>query len=258
MQPVDTLGWIGFAVILLLSLSVHEAAHAFVADRLGDPTARQLGRVTLNPLKHLHPVLSFLLPLALYVAGTLTSQPVPIFGGGRPVPINVLNFRHKARDFMLVALAGPFSNLALVVVFGLLFVLASWTGMIEPLVIRNPYGPDNVTYASFLGDSVNHVEMWLKLGALLNLGLALFNLVPLPPLDGSRVIGWLLPRSVQFRWYALDRLGIFLILGLVYLGQVGADGRGGGLMTYFLRALEWGYFNLGLAVDAIVGVVAPT
>ncbi|HVQ26935.1 MAG TPA: site-2 protease family protein, partial [Planctomycetota bacterium] len=103
-----------------------------------------------------------------------------------------------------------------------------------------------------------HIEMWLKLGALLNLGLAVFNLLPLPPLDGSRVIGWLLPRSVQFRWYALDRLGIFLILGLVYLGQVGADGRGGGLMTYFLRALEWGYFNLGLAVDAIVGVVAPT
>jgi len=249
MQPVDTLGWIGFAVILLLSLSVHEAAHAFVADRLGDPTARQLGRVTLNPLKHLHPVLSFLLPLGLYFAG------LPIVGGGRPVPINVLNFRHKARDFMLVALAGPFSNLALVVVFGLLFVVASWTGMIEPLVIRNPYGPDNVTYASFLGDSVNHVEMWLKLGALLNLGLALFNLVPLPPLDGSRVIGWLLPRSIQFRWYALDRLGIFLILGLMYLGQ---EGRGGGLMTYFLRALEWGYFNLGLAVDAIVGVVAPT
>ena len=249
MQPVDTLGWIGFAVILLLSLSVHEAAHAFVADRLGDPTARQLGRVTLNPLKHLHPVLSFLLPLGLYFAG------LPIVGGGRPVPINVLNFRHKARDFMLVALAGPFSNLALVVVFGLLFVVASWTGMIEPLVIRNPYGPDNVTYASFLGDSVSHVEMWLKLGALLNLGLALFNLVPLPPLDGSRVIGWLLPRSIQFRWYALDRLGIFLILGLMYLGQ---EGRGGGLMTYFLRALEWGYFNLGLAVDAIVGVVAPT
>lgn len=252
MQPDDTLGWIGFAVIMLLSLSVHEAAHAFVADRLGDPTARQLGRVTLNPLKHLHPVFSFLLPLVLWWVGG------PIVGGGRPVPINVLNFRHKARDFMLVALAGPFSNLALVVAFGGLFVVASWTGVIEPTVIRNPYGPDNVVSASFLyGDSANHVEMWLKLGALLNLGLALFNLVPLPPLDGSRVIGWLLPRSVQFRWYALDRLGIFLILGLMYLGQAGPDGQGGGLMNYFLRALEWGYFNIGLVVDKLVGVVAP-
>jgi len=254
MQPDDTLGWIGFAVIMLLSLSVHEAAHALVADRLGDPTARQLGRVTLNPLKHLHPVLSFLLPLGLYLA----HSPF-VVGGGRPVPINVLNFRHKARDFMLVALAGPFSNLALVVVFGALFVLASWTGVIEPTVIRNPFGPDNVVAASFLyDDSANHVEMWLKLGALLNLALALFNLVPLPPLDGSRVIGWLLPRSVQFRWYALDRLGIFLILGLMYLGQAGQGGHSGGLMIYFLRVLEWGYTNIGLVVDKLVGVVAPS
>lgn len=251
MRPDDTLGWIGFAVIMLLSLSVHEAAHAFVADRLGDPTARQLGRVTLNPLKHLHPVLSFLLPLALYFAG------LPIVGGGRPVPINVLNFRHKARDFMFVALAGPFSNLALVVLFGGLWVVASWTGVIEPMVIRNPYGPDNVAHASFLyGDSANHVEMWLKLGALLNLALALFNLIPVPPLDGSRVIGWLLPRSIQFRWYALDRLGIFLILGLLYLGGGGGRYGDGGLMAYFFKAVEWGYVNLGLAVDSIVGVAA--
>ena len=244
-MPDDTLGWIGFIIIGLLSLSVHEAAHAFTADRLGDPTARQLGRVTLNPLKHLHPVLSFLLPLGLYLAG------LPIVGGGRPVPINVLNFRHKARDFMLVALAGPFSNLALVLVFGGLWVVASWTGLIEPLVIRNPYGPDNVAHASFLyEDSANHVEMWLKLGALLNLALALFNLIPLPPLDGSRVIGWLLPRAVQFRWYALDRLGIFLILGLMYFSGDG-HGRLGGLMNYFFRAVEWGYVNLGLSVDSI-------
>lgn len=249
MLPDDTLGWIGFAVIMLLSLSFHEAAHAFVADRLGDPTARQLGRVTLNPLKHLHPVFSFLLPLLLWWVGSPF-----IVGGGRPVPINVLNFRHKARDFMLVALAGPFSNLLLVVVFGGLFVVASWTGLIEPMVVRNPYGPDNVFHASFLdGVSSNHVEMWLKLGALLNLALALFNLVPIPPLDGSRVIGWLLPRSVQFRWYALDRLGIFLILGLMYLGQ---SHEGGGPMIYFLRVLEWGYTNLGGVVDRLVGVTA--
>jgi len=220
-----------------------------MADRLGDPTARQLGRVTLNPIKHLHPVFSFALPLLLWWLGSPF-----IVGGGRPVPINVLNFRHKARDFMLVALAGPFSNLALVLVFGAAFVVASWTGVIEPMVIRNPYGPDNVAHASFLyGDSANHVEMWLKLGALLNLGLAVFNLLPLPPLDGSRVIGWLLPRSIQFRWYALDRLGIFLILGLLYFGQ---GSEGGGLLTYVVRAVEWGYYNLGMAVDSIVGVAA--
>ncbi len=248
MFPQDTTGWIGAIAIMLLSLSFHEAAHAFVADRLGDPTARQLGRVTLNPLKHLHPVFSFLLPLLLWWLGG------PILGGGRPVPINVLNFRHKARDFMLVALAGPFSNLLLVVVFSALWVAASWTGVVEPMVVRNPYGPDNVFHASFLDSvSANHVEMWLKFGALLNLGLALFNLIPLPPLDGSRVIGWLLPRSVQFRWYALDRLGIFLILGLMYFGQ---SSQGGGVVFYIFKAVEWGYVNIGQAVDSVVGVAA--
>jgi len=244
MLPEDTTGWIGFVVVMLLSLSFHESAHAFVADRLGDPTARQLGRVTLNPLKHLHPVLSFLLPLLLWWAGG------PIVGGGRPVPINVMNFRHKARDFMLVALAGPCSNLVLVLLFGLLFVLGSWTGLIEPLVIRNPYGPDHVQYASFLsGDSAGYVEMWIKLGVFLNLGLALFNLMPVPPLDGSRVIGWLLPRSLQFRWYALDRLGIFLILGLMWFGE------GGGMLQIVWGAVEWSYVHLGLGVDSLVGLV---
>jgi Zn-dependent protease len=244
MFPIDATGWAGFIAIMLLSLSFHEAAHAFVADRLGDPTARQLGRVTLNPLKHLDPFLSCVLPVMLYLVHA------PVVGGGKPVPINVMNFRHKARDFMFVALAGPFSNLALVVVFALLFVLGSWIGLVEPMVIRNPYGPDNVQYASFLsGDSAGYLELWLKLGVLLNLGLALFNLMPVPPLDGSRVIGWLLPRFLQHRWYALDRLGIFLILGLMYFGQ------GGGALTYVWNAIEWTLVNLGLAIDSAVSLV---
>lgn len=244
MFPNDATGWAGFIAIMLLSLSFHEAAHAFVADRLGDPTARQLGRVTLNPLKHLDPFLSLILPLLLWWVGA------PVVGGGKPVPINVMNFRHKARDFMFVALAGPFSNLLLVLVFGLAFVAATWTGLVEPMVIRNPYGPDNVQYASFLsGDSAGHLELWLKLGVLLNLGLAVFNLMPMPPLDGSRVIGWLLPRFLQHRWYALDRLGIFLILGLMYFGGFS------GAMRFVWHAVEWGYVNLGLAVDSVVSLV---
>jgi Zn-dependent protease len=247
MLPNDTTGWIGFIAIGLLSLSVHEAAHAFVADRLGDPTARQLGRVTLNPRKHLDPFLSFLLPALLAWVGA------PIMAGGKPVPINVMNFRHKARDFMFVALAGPFSNLALMVLFALGFALGAWAGLVEPTVIRNPYGSDSVHYASFLsGDSAGYLELWLKLGVLLNLALAFFNLIPLPPLDGSRVIGWLLPRFLQYRWYALDRLGIFLILGLMYFG---GSNTGGGAMQYLWTALEWSYVNLGLTVDSLVNLV---
>ena len=126
---------VGFVVVLLLSLSWHEAAHAWVADRLGDPTARDLGRVTLNPIRHLDLFLSVLLPLMLLLA----NSPV-VFGGGKPVPIDVRNFRHKARDFMLVAVAGPFSNLLLAAVFGLLYVLCVALGMFQES-IPNPYGP---------------------------------------------------------------------------------------------------------------------
>ncbi|HZL99664.1 MAG TPA: site-2 protease family protein [Planctomycetota bacterium] len=249
MLPADIPGWTGLVVIMLLSLSFHEAAHAFVADRLGDPTARRLGRVTLNPLKHLDPFLSFLLPAVLAWLGA------PVFGGGKPVPINVLNFRHKARDFMLVALAGPFSNLALAALFAALFVASAWTGVLPPVVVRNPYGPDQLFYPMFssmassghAGDFAAYLELWLKLGVLLNLGLALFNLLPLPPLDGSRVIGWLLPRPLQFRWYALDRLGILLVFGLLYFGGLEYVGYG----------LEWSYNTVGSTIDAIVGV-GPT
>lgn len=239
MFPQDTTGWIGFVVIMLLSLSFHEAAHAFVADRLGDPTARQLGRVTLNPLKHLDPVLSFLLPAVLYMVGA------PVLGGGKPVPINVMNFRHKARDFMLVALAGPFSNLFMAAGFAALFMVSVKTGLLPPVVVHNPYGADNVFYPALSSfDADSYSEMWLKLGVFMNLGLALFNLLPVPPLDGSRVIGWILPRPLQFRWYALDRIGLVLLLGLLFF--VGIE--------RLLPGLIWTYYTVGSTVDSIVGI----
>jgi Zn-dependent protease len=246
MYPEDITGWIGLVAIMLLSLSTHEAAHAFVADRLGDPTARRLGRVTLNPLKHLDPFLSFVLPAVLAWIGA------PVVGGGKPVPINVMNFRHKARDFMLVALAGPFSNLVLAASFVLLFILSVWSGLLPPVVVSNPYGADQLYYPMFSAEvaaghaqaASRYLELWLKLGVLLNLGLAMFNLLPLPPLDGSRVIGWLLPKPLQFRWYALDRLGVFLVLGLLYFGG----------LQYVSHGLAWSYYTVGSAVDSIVGI----
>jgi Zn-dependent protease len=244
MLPDDTTSWAGFIVIMLLSLSFHEAAHAFVADKLGDHTARELGRVTLNPLKHLDPFLSVLLPALLFMAG------LPVLGGGKPVPINVMNFRHKARDFMFVALAGPFSNVALALLFGLLYVVSAWTGLLPPLEIRNPHGLPNVVHATFLSmDAASYSEQWLKLGVLLNLGLATFNLMPVPPLDGSRVIGWLLPRPLQFRWYSLDRLGFLIILGLLMFGSG---------LEYVWRAVEWSYVTLGGYIDTLVDLIPPS
>lgn len=215
MLPEDTTTLVGAVIIALLALSWHEAAHAWVADRLGDPTARMLGRVTLNPLKHLDPFMSVILPALMYfMAGVL-------FVGGKPVPINVMNFRHRARDFMLVALAGPFANLLMAAAFGLLFIVSAWTGLFPPMTVANSIGPDNVFAPTFLPwpEWDSPFEGLLKLGVLINLVLALFNLLPVPPLDGSRLVGWLLPRPMQTRWYALDRMGfLVIILLLLVLG----------------------------------------
>ena len=206
----------GLIVVLLLSLSWHEAAHAYVADRLGDPTARMLGRVTLNPLKHLDPFLSVLLPAMLLMAGSPF-----VIGGGKPVPIDVRNFRHKARDFMLVALAGPGSNLLLAAAFGLLFLFCVWAGIFPVEWIPNPYGkPTPLPPTMDLlhsGEVANPSLFWVQIGALINIGLAMFNLMPIPPLDGSRLIGWLLPRPLQPRWYALDRIGLLLVVVVFFL-----------------------------------------
>jgi Zn-dependent protease len=226
--PDEPAALAGVIAIILLSLSWHEAAHAWVADRLGDPTARLLGRVTLNPLKHLDPFLSIILPAVLYMASGM------LLGGGKPVPINVMNFRHRARDFMLVALAGPMSNVLLALGSAGLFVLGVWSGMLEPMVVENPYGPAQIFAPTFLPwhQSNSMPEMLLKVAVLLNIGLALFNLLPVPPLDGSRVVGWLLPRSLQVRWYAMDRVGfLILIVGLLWLG--GLDYVWAGLLETF-------------------------
>jgi Zn-dependent protease len=243
--PDDPAAFAGVIAIILLSLSWHEAAHAWVADRLGDPTARQLGRVTLNPIKHLDPFLSIVLPALLYTFFGF------LVGGGKPVPINVMNFRHKARDFMLVALAGPGSNLVLAAGCGALFVLGVWTGLLEPMVVENPYGPAQVFAPTFLpwDQALSTPELLLKVGVLLNIGLALFNLLPVPPLDGSRVIGWMLPRPMQVRWYAMDRIG-FLILIIVLLPLDG--------MQYVWAGMLGTFDAVGTTIDRIVTLMGAS
>ncbi|HTE07028.1 MAG TPA: site-2 protease family protein [Planctomycetota bacterium] len=235
---MDPASLAGLLIILLLSLSWHEAAHAWVADKLGDPTARSMGRVTLNPLKHLDPFLSVLLPLLMYWTTGYA------FGGGKPVPINVNNFRNRARDFMLVALAGPGSNILLAVGFSAAFLACALTGLLPAVVIHNPYGPDNIVPPTMLQDSQDgFLGNLLVMGVFLNLALALFNMVPLPPLDGSRVVGWLLPRALQRYWYALDRIGILLVIVLFYV-------LGGSKML--LHAVVYAYAFLATHVDSLV------
>lgn len=182
---------LGTLVVLVLSVALHEAAHAFATDALGDDTPRRLGRVTLNPLPHLDPILSVLLPaLAIF-----TGSPF-LFGAGKPVPFDFRNLRHPARDAALITLAGPASNFLQAALWSTAYIVG-W---------RNEWFDTNDLAFELIAYGVH-----------INLVLALFNLLPIPPLDGSRVLGWLLPRQLQPMWYALDRFAIVFIVALVYL-----------------------------------------
>lgn len=229
MSP-ETVYIVGFLGVLLLSLSWHEAAHAWVADRLGDRTARELGRVTLNPIKHLDPFLSVILPAILIFLR------LPVFGGGKPVPINPANFRTPRRDFMLVALAGPTSNIVLAIGAGLIWAALVWVEVVPADEVAGGFIPpsmlvvlDDLAAVFSGGGGIDSDWPTFLLGAMvmLNALLAVFNLLPVPPLDGSRVIGWLLPKSLARAWYGLDRYGIIiLVVALVvfnagrYIGPV--------------------------------------
>ncbi|MFQ5738440.1 MAG: site-2 protease family protein [Acidobacteriota bacterium] len=183
--------------VLFLSLSVHESCHAWVADRLGDSTARSLGRVSFNPLVHLDPVGSLLFPLVGLLAGGL------IFGWAKPVPVNVRNLRHPKQDHLLIAAAGPLSNLLLAAVclVGLKMVVGSWT-------------PQTAVGTALL----NPLYRLLHFGLLLNVILAVFNLLPIPPLDGSWILAGILPEPLSVFFNRLRPYSLVLLILLLYSG----------------------------------------
>lgn len=175
--------YLALFAILLASLSIHEAAHAWAADRLGDPTARLLGRLTLNPVAHIDPIGTLLLPaIAIFTR-------LPIIGWAKPVPVNLQHLRHPRRDFMYIAAAGPASNL----VQAVMLAAVAW--------LMYPGGLERSVVAQLIG-----------LGVQINVLLALFNLIPVPPLDGGNVIGGLLPERVADAYDRLVRPWGFLIL----------------------------------------------
>ncbi|MGA9753992.1 MAG: site-2 protease family protein [Desulfobaccales bacterium] len=176
-------------VVLLFSVIVHEVAHGYVALLNGDPTARMLGRITLNPVPHIDPFGTILLPLLLYLAH------LPVVGMAKPVPVNPLNFRNYRMGEFAVSAAGPASNLALAVAFSVLLRLD----------LGNP-----------------GVMMLAILGVKINILLAVFNLIPIPPLDGSHILAILLPRELARLYDHLQAVGFILILILFYTGILGA------------------------------------
>ncbi len=178
-------------VILVFSAILHEIAHGYVADRFGDPTARLMGRLTLDPRRHIDPFMSLILPFMLIISGS----PV-IFGGAKPVPVDPFNLRDGRRDFALVSLAGPLTNLILAI------IAAVFIHLLFPSVSLGLVG---TTIPGFILETILRV----------NLILAIFNLLPIPPLDGSKVFSLLLPEKQAAAYLALGNLGPFLLLLLL-------------------------------------------
>jgi Zn-dependent protease len=180
-------------IVLLFSLTVHESAHAWTADRLGDPTARLLGRVSLNPIVHADLVGTVLFPLVALVSH------LPLIGWAKPVPVNVRRLRHERRDYVLVAAAGPASNLVLAVAAALLLSALP----VSPVILGEP----NVSAP---------LASLLSLGVQLNLLLAVFNMLPIPPLDGGNVLSGLLPANLAVQFDRIRPYGVLLLYALMF------------------------------------------
>jgi len=175
----NPLEFIGIFVAFLIAITVHEVSHGYTADRLGDPTARVMGRLTLNPFKHLDPV------------GTLMILFAP-FGWAKPVPFDPFNLKNPRRDAALISLAGPAANLI--------------TASVVSLILHA------ISFAS----GVSFITYLLSIIVILNVNLAIFNLVPIFPLDGFHIVEGLLPEDAARQWHQLESLGFIMILVLVF------------------------------------------
>jgi len=182
-----------YALPVLFAITVHEAAHGYVARWFGDNTAYVAGRVTLNPLKHIDPMGTIIMPLLLYFA----TQGHFLFGYAKPVPVNFGQLRKPKQHSVWVALAGPASNFIQAIFWGILFVTLNGMGATE--------------------------KFWIEMcdaGVRVNLVMWAFNLFPLPPLDGGRVVVGLLPRRLAYSYSRIEPWGFFIVMGLVIAGVV--------------------------------------
>jgi len=184
-------------IVLLFSLTIHEMAHAFTADRLGDPTARLLGRISLNPMVHADPIGTILFPLIALVTGA------PLIGWAKPVPVDVRNLRHHRRDFILVAAAGPASNLVIALVSSIVLTALP----ISPQTL----GETNVSVP---------IAAILSQALRLNVLLAVFNMIPVPPLDGGNVLLGVLPHGGARLVEQLRPYGFLILYALMLTGTL--------------------------------------
>lgn len=177
-----------YIIPLTFAITLHEFAHGWVANQCGDATARMLGRLTLNPIKHIDPMGTILVPIVLYFTGSPF-----LFGWAKPVPINFNALKYPKRDMILVALAGPASNFIMALLWSFAIMIALSL------------------------ESQSLIEM-AKFGVVINLVLGVFNLLPLPPLDGSRIVSALLPNNLAYYYNKLEAYGLYIVLALLFFG----------------------------------------
>ena len=189
-----------YMVVLLFAISAHEAAHAWMSYRFGDDTARLLGRITLNPIAHIDPIGTLLIPIAGFIIGNIGGPlaSIPLIGWGKPTPVNPLRWRNKDIANIMVSIAGILANLTIAIVALLIIKVIQHTSLIEP--------------GTSLAGLSEPVQIFLYRALLLNVSLAFFNLLPFPPLDGSKVLYSLLPSSMQPALEVLERFGFIILL----------------------------------------------
>lgn len=230
MPSQDTLIGIAVIAIIIFSLGLHEMAHAAAAYWRGDDTAKKLGRMTPNPIRHIDPVMTIALPVLLwFVLPAILGTPKMIFGGAKPVPVVMDKLHSRHRDMAIVAIAGPIMNFALA--FLCLFLheaLRTWGGL----------------------HSEDALSSILRQGAFYNVLLGAFNLLPIPPLDGSRVVTYLLPEPLRPGYIALERFGLLLVMAFVFVVP--------GTQEWLFDRIYEAYDVTAAAVDGVFSLVGKS
>ena len=214
------------APVLLFSVIAHEYAHGYAALRQGDSTALQMGRLTWNPLKHIDPWLTIAMPL---IMGYYSNWRV-MLGGAKPVPVNPANYRNLRRGDIIVSLAGVATNLVVALGCTAVIALLGVIGRVAPAA----------------GDTLAIVQVMMMYGILINLVLILFNLIPIPPLDGSHVMKYLLPPSWSLKYQEISRYGILILIALLYFG--------GGILSAWMKPA---YLGAGFLLQLVDSQVLP-
>jgi Zn-dependent protease len=194
-------------VVLLLAISAHEAAHAWMSYKFGDDTARLLGRITLNPAAHIDPIGTLLIPIVMFISSSIGGGAlIPLIGWGKPTPVNPLRWRNKDLANVMVSLAGIFANIIIAIIAFTILKVLIMTGGGERL---------SESYQEPIG-------LFLFNALIMNVSLAVFNLLPFPPLDGSKVLDTFLPASMRPVMEMLEQYGYLILMVLIYVGVFSA------------------------------------